>query len=124
MQDAIELFFPEKSVTARELETSNALKNWALLTCKKILGEDVDEKREQVDQFLLSLYKPMVVYGKKNSEAMIRKGYEKAVGIIVQESSLNPRDMTGLQFLTQLEILEEKAKEIKKRNRPKNGNTR
>lgn len=81
----------------------------------------MEEKREQVDQFLLSLYKPLVVYGKKNSEAMIRKGYEKAVGIIVQESSLDPHKMTGLQFLTQLEIMEEKAKEFKKRNRRKNG---
>jgi hypothetical protein len=99
------------------------LKNWALLTCRKILGEDVDERREQIDQYLLSLYKPMVVYGKKNSEAMIRKGYEKAVGIIAQESSLQPDRMTGLQFLTQLEILEEKAKESK-RNSRKNGNQR
>lgn len=115
------VYFPsEFGDNAKEKEIYDKLKQKTLLKLDEIINDkDNSECIDKIECFLFSLYKPKSFYGKKSVEIKYDKQFETACMCISQETNMNAKKMTVLEFYNALSELKKqaelKAKAYKKR---------
>lgn len=76
----------------------------------KVTGKEVSPDIEKIDQHLLTMLPPQNYQGHKGAEVQMIKAYERAVAVMSQHISQNPKTMTVLAFYETLAALKEQNK--------------
>lgn len=110
----LEAYFPnEFSNGVKEKEVYDKLKQKTLLVLYGIINEnDNSGQISEIDDFLFSLYKPKNFYGSGSIEISYDKQFETTCMYISQETNMNAKSMTVLEFYNTLSELKKQA-EIK-----------
>lgn len=121
----IETFFPEDKLSPKEKESFDLIKKRTILVLKG-LAKPLDYQAEvaEIDKYLMGLYQPKVFDGTKSVEVQYEKNFESSCLLIAQRTSLNPKQLTVLQFYNALEQIkqqiEAESKAYKRHGRRKN----
>ena len=115
----LELYFPKEFIDAKQKEVYDKLKQRVIYELREIIeDQEYSQQLEEIDTWLFNLYKPQSFEGQESAEIKYDKHFEASCLLIAQKSSLNPRNMTVLQFYGALETikkqLEAEAKMYKK----------
>ncbi len=110
----LETYFPnEFGNSAKEKEVYDKLKQKTLLVLDGIINDkNNSEQITKIEDSLFSLYKPKNFFGSKSVEVQYDKQFETACMYISQETSMNAKNMTVLEFYNTLAELKKQA-EIK-----------
>lgn len=107
----LNLYFPGNFDDASVKEYYDKIRNRALLQLDAIIRDvDNDEKIDKIEEFLLTLAKPKVFSGKDSVEIKYDKQFEEMCLFLKQELSVEPQDMTVLQFYNSFEYLKKQKK--------------
>lgn len=113
IDEELNLYFPGHFDDASVKEYYDKIKQRVLLQLDTILrGNDNEDKIERIEDFLLSLAKPKVFSGKESAEIQYDKQFEEMCLFLKHELSIEPEEMTVLQFYNSFEYL----KKLKKPN--------
>jgi hypothetical protein len=106
MDEELNLYFPSKFEDANIKEYYDRLKSRMQLMLDKIIrGIDHKEQINEIDDFLLSLSKPRIFWGKDGAEIMFDKQYEDMCLLLAQKLTVDPKKMTVLQFYNAFEYI-------------------
>lgn len=107
----LETYFPsEFGNSAKEKEVYDKLKQKTILKLEGIINDhDNSEQINKIDDFLFSLYKPKNFSGQSSVEIKYDKQFETACMYISQETSMNAKKMTVLEFYNTLGELKRQA---------------
>lgn len=107
----LEMYFPnEFGNDANEKEVYDKLKQKILLKLDEIINDnDNSEQINEIENFLFSLYKPKNFYGKESVEIKYDKQFETACMYISQETNMNAKNMTVLEFYNTIGELKKQA---------------
>lgn len=107
----LSIYFPKIFAdNAKEKEVYDKLKQKTLLKLDRIIYDnDNSEQIKAIDDFLFSLYKPKVFYGTNSIEVLYDKQFETVCMYISQETSMNAKKMTVLEFYNTLSELKKQA---------------
>lgn len=107
----LETYFPsEFGCDAREKEVYDKLKQRTLLKLDGIINEkDNSEQINALDDYLFSLHKPKNFQGVDSVEIKYDKQFETACMCISQETGMNAKKMTVLEFYNTLSELKKQA---------------
>lgn len=106
MDEELNLYFPSKFEDANVKEYYDRLKNKIQLMLDKIIrGKDNKEQINEIDDFLLSLSKPRIFWGKEGAEIQFDKQYEDMCLLLAQKLTVDPKQMTVLQFYNAFEYI-------------------
>nr|DAW01016.1 MAG TPA: hypothetical protein [Caudoviricetes sp.] len=107
----LETYFPnEFGNDAKEKEVYDKLKQKTLLKLDEIINDnDNSEQINEIESFLFSLYKPKNFYGKDSVEIKYDKQFETACMYISQETNMNAKSMTVLEFYNTMSELKKQA---------------
>lgn len=117
----LEAYFPNEFIDVKEKEAYDKLKHRTLLVLEGIKnGTDNSQDIEAIDLSLLSLHKPKSFIGSDSAEVKYDKQFETTCLAIAQETGLDAKTMTVLQFYSSVEHLKQqadaRAKSLKKNN--------
>lgn len=108
----LSLFFPGQFDDAAVKEYFDKIKHRTLAQLDEIIrGSDNSAKIDEIDGFLLNLVKPKMFAGKESAEIKYEKQFEEMCLFLKKEISVDPNDMTVLQFYNAFEFI--------KKNKPK-----
>lgn len=103
-------YFPGNFINPKEKEAYDKIKNRVLLVLDSIItGNDNSIKIEAIDIALTMMNTPKSFIGAESMEVIYDKQFETACLLIAQETSLNAKNMTALQFYNTLEILKQQS---------------
>jgi len=104
-------YFPKDfGDNAKEKEVYDKLKQKTLLKLDGIINDnDNSEQITKIDDFLFSLYKPKNFTGQDSVEVKYDKQFETTCMYISQETNLNAKSMTVLEFYNTLSELKKQA---------------
>lgn len=107
----LETYFPnEFGNDAREKEVYDKLKQKTLFKLDEIINDnDNSEQINKIEDFLFSLYKPKNFEGKDSVEIKYDKQFETTCMYISQETNMNAKKMTVLEFYNTLGELKKQA---------------
>lgn len=106
MDEELNLYFPSKFEDANIKEYYDRLKSRMQLMLDKIIrGTDHKEQINEIDDFLLSLSKPRIFWGKEGAEIQFDKQYEDMCLLLSQKLTVDPKKMTVLQFYNAFEYI-------------------
>lgn len=114
----LETFFPSLIRKGKEMSYWQAIKNKMIFMAQSIKGEDVENKIETIDNYLMSAFPPQKFSGNQGLEVAQKKDFENACMLISQHMSVDPDSLTIFKFYQRLEQLKKQFKEAKdaKRN--------
>lgn len=107
----LETYFPnEFGNDAREKEVYDKLKQKTLFKLDEIINDnDNSEQINKIEDFLFGLYKPKNFEGKDSVEIKYDKQFETTCMYISQETNINAKKMTVLEFYNALGELKKQA---------------
>lgn len=107
----LQTYFPsEFSDNVKEKEAYDKLKQKTLLVLDGIINDnDNSEQIQEIDSFLFGLYKPKNFLGTGSVEVKYDKQFETACMYISQETNMNAKQMTVLEFYNTLAELKRQA---------------
>lgn len=107
----LNLYFPsEFGDSAKEKEVYDKLKQKTILKLDGIINDNDNSKLiDNIDEFLFSLYKPKKFIGIDSVEIKYDKQFETTCMYISQETNLNAKKMTILEFYNALVELKKQA---------------
>jgi hypothetical protein len=108
IEEELTVYFPEQFEDAGVKEYYDILKRRTLYVLEEVQGEDREKEIQGIDNRLLMMNKPKSFSGKGNSEVGFDKNYEEMNIIISQQLSVDPKNMTVVQYYTVLEYLRNK----------------
>ena len=85
-----------------------------MLTLQKVVGNNNEEKLNEIEQYFFELSHPKVFWGSKGVEVNFINSFEKACTVLRQRQSKEPKEMTVLEFYRAIALLKEQAKEQEK----------
>ena len=101
-------YFPENSVSPKEKESFDLIKKRTMLVLKGLTESNKYQAEiEGIDRCLLNLYQPKVFTGAESAEVIYDKNFESSCLLIAQKTSLNPKNLTVLQFYNALEQIKQ-----------------
>lgn len=108
----LRIYFSDMFNNAKEKEVRCKLKQRIMLTLESIeKGSDNNaNKIGDIDSFLFSLCQPQLFLGTDSAEVKYNKQFEIVCVYIAQNTNLNAKDMTVLQFYTTLQTIENQSK--------------
>lgn len=106
MDEELNLYFPSKFEDSNIKEYYDRLKSRMQLMLDKIIrGNDNQKQIGEIDDFLLSLSKPRIFWGKDGAEILFDKQYEDMCLLLAQKLTVDPKKMTVLQFYNAFEYI-------------------
>lgn len=116
----LELYFPNEFVNPKEKEAYDKLRSRTLLVLEEIVKDtDNSDKIDVIDEDLFSSYAPKVFCGSKSVEIKYDKQFESACLLIAQETNMDAKKMTVLQFYNAIDNIKRQA-ENKEKNFKRN----
>lgn len=106
-------YFPAEFENSTIKEYYDLLKRRTLCVLEGIQGKDTDEEIARIDNRFLMMNKPVAFGGRTNPEIEFDKNHEEMNIIISQQLSINPKDMTVVQYYTAIEYLKAQNKKKK-----------
>lgn len=108
----MEVFFPGRTKDARETEFYIALKKRTRLLLDSIAGtkKGADAEIAELDTYMLTLYPPQSFAGSDGAEVSFIRSFEQACHIISAHIAKDPKRMTALEFLQNIELLKQRSK--------------
>ncbi len=104
----IETFFPEDAINPKEKESFDLIKKRTILILKGLAEpKKYQAEIEEIDKYLLGLYKPKAFNGSASAEVQYEKNFESSCLLIAQKTNLNPKNLTVLQFYNALERIKQ-----------------
>lgn len=104
----ISTYFPEDHISPKEKESFDLIKKRTLLVLKGLAEpKKYQAEIDEIDRYLLSLYKPKVFNGPTSVEVVYEKNFESSCLLIAQKVGLDPRNLTVLQFYNALEQIKQ-----------------
>jgi len=112
IDDELAMYFPNNFEDANIKEYYDRLKRRTQLLLDTIIrGGENSKLIEEIDNFLLTLSKPRVFWGKDSAEIQYDKQFEDMCLMLSQKLSIEPRKMTVLQFYNAFEYLKKSMKQ-------------
>lgn len=106
----LEAYFPSEFTDAKQKEAYDKLKRRTMLVLDGIKnGKDNSQDIEAINLALLSLHKPKSFIGASSVEIKYDKQFESICLAIAQETGLDAKTMTVLQFYNAVEHLKQQA---------------
>lgn len=93
------------------------LVNRTKLVIREILGEQVEDQIQRIDDYLITLYPPKDWTGKDGFEKEYIRSFEEVCVLLSQQLNRDPKELTAFEFLQSLATLKHQAKENKKKNK-------
>lgn len=118
----LETYFPADFISAKEKEAYSKIATRTLLELDTIIN-DIDNEKQiaDIDLALLNMHKPNTFIGSESAEVLYDKQFESTCLMISQETSLDAKGMTVLQFYSAVNTIkkqaEMKAKSLKRNKR-------
>ena len=104
----LETFFPQDSLSPQEKQSFDVIKKRTMLVLKGLAEPKKHlPEIEEIDKYLLTLYKPKVFNGSSSVEVQYEKNFESSCLLIAQRTNLDPRALTILQFYNALEQIKQ-----------------
>lgn len=107
IQEELELYFPEIFVSSKDKEAFDKLKEHTLLRLDAIInGNDNSKALSEIDNFFLTLNKPLIFIGPESAEIRYDKQFETMRMLISQRANIQTDNFTVLQFYNALANIE------------------
>lgn len=109
IEDEIELYFPERVNNNRVSMHYNYINKHGKLLNRKILGENVEDEIERVENEFYMRNKPVVYGGEKGLLLKTEKDFETNCAILQQKGTNNPKKITISEFYSAIHLIEKQA---------------
>lgn len=111
----LNLFFPGLLDSAGEKQYYNRLLQKTRLQLKNLYqDEDYSDEIQEIENYLLDMYKPTVFHGPDGAEVNFFKTYQDNCAIINQNTNIDAASLTVIEFLQTLDYLKRQFKKLKK----------